>query len=207
MRSLHTIAFSAVMAVSAMVATNVAVAQEAEPQAPIASSAFGAFERGDGILSLSLGTSVPLGFYNPNSSAFEGPNSGAGFSFSLSYTGFLSERWGLAGDLSGDFIRTVNDDQLFIAPIALRAVMAFPVGAFAIAPSAGLGVAISSLGSYKHVDPLFKAGGTFLWKASSDMSYGLNLYANVIPQIMTEYPENTRVGFFLDATLSVAYHL
>ncbi|HPG86491.1 MAG TPA: hypothetical protein PLQ29_07295 [Spirochaetales bacterium] len=85
--------------------------------------------------------------------------------------------------------------------------MAFPIGAFVIAPSAGLGVAISSLGNYKHVDPLFKAGGTFLWKASSDMSYGLNLYANIIPQIMTEYPENTRVGFFLDATLSVAYHL
>jgi len=207
MRSLHTIAFSAAMAVAALVATNAAVAQEAAPQTPMASAVFGAFERGDGILALSLGTSVPLGFFNPTESAFESPNSAAGFSFSLSYTGFLSERWGLAGDLSGDFIRTVNDDQLFIAPLALRAVMAFPIGAFVIAPSAGLGVAISSLGNYKHVDPLFKAGGTFLWKASSDMSYRLNLYANIIPQIMTEYPENTRVGFFLDATLSVAYHL
>jgi len=38
------------------------------------------------------------------------------------------------------------------------------------------------------------------------MSYAFNLYGNIIPQFMT-IQENSRTGFFMEATLSVAYHL
>lgn len=191
--------------VAALALGTQAMAQD--ESASIASSNFSQFEKGDGILSLSLGTAVPLGFYNPNTSSFEGPNSHLGVAFSLSYTGFLSEHWALAGDLAGQFIGTVNEDRLFIAPLSFRAVRAFPIGSFVIAPSAGLGVAISSIGSYKHLDSLIKAGSSFLWKASLDMSYALNIYGNIIPQIIKDAPINNRVGFFLEATLAVAYHL
>ncbi len=173
----------------------------------ITSSNFSQFERGDGILSLALGTSVPLGFYNPNTSSFEGPNSYPGVAFALSYVGFIHQNWALAGDLAGEFIGTVNEDRLFIAPLSLRVLRAFPIGAFVIAPSAGLGVAISSIGDYKHVDALLKAGSSFMWKASLDMSYALNIFGNIIPQIIKDTPTNSRVGFFLEATLAVAYHL
>jgi len=180
--------------------------QAAQPSG-IASMQFSGFERGDGILSLSLGAVFPLGFYNPTTAAFQVANSYPGFSFALSYAGFLSDKWALAGDLAGGFIGTINGDRLFVAPLALRAIRAFTLGSFVIAPTAGLGVSISSLGTDKKVDPLLKLGSSFLWKASSDMSYGLNLYGNIIPQLYTTYPENNRVAFFLDATLSVAYHL
>lgn len=187
-------------------------AQEAQPNAQdgstlLASSNFSSFEKGDGILSLSLGTVVPLGFLNPNTIGFEAANSTPGFAFALSYAGFLNESWALAGDLSGGYISTVNDDRLFIAPLSLRMIRAFPIGSFIIAPTAGLGIAISALGDVKHVDGLLKVGSSFYWKASSDMSYAINIFGNIIPQIMTEFPDNTRVGFFLEATLSVAYHL
>ncbi len=200
MRSLPSTIFVAVLALGTL-----AFAQE-EP-APLASSNFSSFAKGDGILSLSIGTVVPLGFYNPNTPGFENANSTPGFAFALSYAGFLNESWALAGDLSGGYISTVNDDRLFIAPLSLRMIRAFTIGSFVIAPTAGLGIAISSLGADKHVDGLLKAGSSFYWKASSDMSYALNIFGNIIPQIMTVHEENSRVGFFLEATLSVAYHL
>lgn len=200
MRSLPLTVLIAVMALGVQ-----AFAQD--EQAPLASSTFSSFEKGDGILSLSIGTVVPLGFYNTSAAGFENANSTAGFAFALSYAGFLNESWALAGDLSGGYISTVNDDRLFIAPLSLRMIRAFPIGSFVIAPTTGLGIAISALGDKKHVDALLKAGSSFYWKASSDMSYALNIFGNIIPQIMTKFPENTRVGFFLEATLSVAYHL
>jgi len=174
--------------------------------APLASSQFSTFESGDGILSLTLGTSVPLGWYNPSQGGFEAANAWPGFVFALSYAGFLNSDWALAGDLAGSFVGTINERRLFIAPLALRLVRAFPVGPFVIAPSAGLGLAISALDDYKHVDGLFKAGSSFIWRVTSDMSYAFNLYGNIIPQFMT-IQENSRTGFFMEATLSVAYHL
>lgn len=178
----------------------------AQSAAALASTQFSTFERGDGILALTLGASVPLGWYNPTTAAFEAANATPGFAFALSYTGFFNEAWALAGDLAGGFVGTVTDRRLFVAPLALRAVRVFPLGSFVIAPSIGGGLAISALGDYKHADALFKAGSSFLWRATSDMSYALNVYGNVIPQFM-EIEENSRVGFFMEATLSVAYHL
>jgi hypothetical protein len=188
----------------ALVLVSPALAQE--EAAPLASTQFSTFEPGDGMLSLSLGTTISLGFYDPSTSSYLPATTNPGFAFALSYTGFLNESWALAGDLAGGFISTVNDRRLFIAPLALRVVKAFPIGAFVIAPTAGLGVAISALNDSKHADGLFKFGSSFLWRASSDMSYGLNLYGTVIPQIYNDSSQN-RVGFFFDATLSVAYHL
>lgn len=178
-----------------------------EEASPLASTQFSTFEPGDGILSLSLGTTISLGFYDPSSSSYLPSTTSPGFAFALSYTGFLTDSWALAGDLAGGFISTVNDRRLFIAPLALRVVKAFPLGAFVIAPSAGLGLAISALNDSKHVDSLFKLGSSFLWRASSDMSYGLNLYGTMIPQFYSSDSSQNRVGFFFDATLSVAYHL
>ena len=199
MRSLPLTVFIAALALGAL-----AFAQD-EPR-PLASSTYSSFERGDGILSLSIGTTVPLGWYNPDTSSFEKANSTLGFAFALSYEGFLNQDWAIAGDLAGGFMGSINDRRLFVAPLSVRAVRVFPLGAFTIAPTAGLGLAISALGEYKHIDPLFKAGSSVLWRASNDMSYAFNLYGNVIPQIFAD-SSLTRVGFFMEATLSVAYHL
>jgi len=200
MRSFPLILLASMLAIGTLV-----FAQEAA--APIASSQFSTFERGDGILSLTLGTSVPLGWYNTSTAGFEKANAWPGFAFALSYAGFLNSDWALAGDLAGSFVGSINERRLFVAPLALRLVRAFPISSFVIAPSAGLGLAISALDEYKHVDGLFKAGSSFIWRVTSDMSYAFNVYGNVIPQFMIDYPENSRIGFFMEATLSVAYHL
>lgn len=181
-----------------------AFAQEA---APLASTRFSEFEAGDGILSLALGTTLSVGFVDPSDWSYLPPTTDPGFGFSLSYARFLNGSWALAGDLSGGFINTVNDRRLFIAPISLRAIRAFAFGPFVIAPSFGAGVAISALLDSKHADGLVKFGSSFLWRATSDMSYGLNVFGNIIPQIYANAPDQNRIGAFLEATLSVAYHL
>lgn len=173
----------------------------------LASSSFGTYEAGDGILSLTVGTIVPLGWYAVEAATFRPANSTPGFAFALSYAGFLTPDWALAGDLAGGFISTVNNRRLFVAPLALRAVRVFPLGQFVIAPTAGIGLAVSAIDDLRHVDGLVKLGSSFLWRATSDMSYSLNLNGSIIPQFMTDYPANSTVGFFFEATLSVAYHL
>lgn len=177
-----------------------AMAQEA----PMSSTAFAEYEQGDGIFSLSLGTLVPLFFVTQ-----DGPtasNAYPGFEFALSYMGFLSKDWMLGGQLGGAFIKTIADRRLFIAPLSARAAYAIDLSPFLITPAVGIGMAISALGEEKHIDPLFVAGSSFYWRINNDMSYGLGLYANIIPQFYKDTSQNT-TGFFLEATLSVSYHL
>lgn len=179
---------------------------EGQESVGLTAKTFNGFEKGDGILSLSVGAVFPVGFLSLSAPSPWKINSYPGFSFSLAYAGFLSPEWALEGVLSGGFMGTMSDNTLFLAPLSLSAARYFTLGSFAIAPGAGLGVAISSLGSSKHIDGLFRFGSAFLWKASQDMSYSLKLFGNVIPQFYTDATQNM-VGFFLDATLSVAYNL
>jgi len=181
-----------------------AAAQEGGPDA--SSSPFPPFERGDGILSLALGTSVPLGFYDPNASAFSGSNMNMGIEFALSYLGFLNDSWLIGGEAGGSFMNTVGGRSLFMAPIALRVGYAIPLNPIIILPSAGVGVAIMSIGSSKHVDPIFKLGSSFLYRATLDLSYALDLFAHIVPQFYADETQN-RTGFFIEATLALSYHL
>ena len=170
----------------------------------LASGAYADFEKGDGIFSLTLGTSVPLGFAGGD--GYLAPNAYPGFAFSLSYLGFLDENWMVGGEIGGSFITTIADRRLFIAPIAARVAYAIDLSPFVIAPGAGLGMGVSALGEATHVDPLIKLGSSFYWRVNADMSYGLNLFGNVIPQFYRDSSQDM-TGFFLEATLSVAYHL
>lgn len=172
----------------------------------MATKSFNAFEKGDGILSLSLGAMFPLGYYHFDSTGFLAANSYPGFAFSLSYTGFFLPDWAIEGEFAGGFIGTQNKDSLFIAPISVRIARYFPLGAFAIAPSAGPGINISAISGYKHIDPLLKIGSSFLWKASPDMSYSLKVYGDFIPQFFKD-SDKSMFGFFLETTLSIAYHM
>ncbi|TFG84908.1 MAG: hypothetical protein E4H20_01870 [Spirochaetales bacterium] len=164
------------------------------------------FEKGDGLFSINLGTSVPLGFWDSTASGFVAPNADLGFAFSLSYIGLLDAHWAIGGDLGGSFITTLADRRLFIAPIDFRVAYFFNLSPFTIAPSVGFGMAISSLSEYKHVDPLVRLGSSFYWRVNADMSYGFNLFGNIIPQFYEDSTQNM-VGFFLEATLSLAYNL
>jgi hypothetical protein len=190
----------------ALVALALPIAAQDLP-APIATSPYVAFEKGDGILSLTLGTKLALGIYDPNEGSFESDtNMDPGFAFSLSYVHFLDNNWAFGGDLAGAFIGTLAERRLFMAPLSLRIVRAFNLDPFIIAPTAGLGLAITSLGEEKHTDPLFKLGSSFYWRATGDISYGLNLLFDIVPQLYSDSAQN-RTGIFMDATLSVAYHL
>ncbi|OHD82193.1 MAG: hypothetical protein A3J97_12765 [Spirochaetes bacterium RIFOXYC1_FULL_54_7] len=174
---------------------------------PIASSPYVAFEKGDGILSLTLGTKLALAIYDPEAGSFvSDTNMYPGFAFALSYVHFLNDNWAFGGDLAGAFIGTLAERRLFMAPLSFRFVRAFNLDPFIIAPTAGLGMAILSLGEDKHIDPLFKFGSSFYWRATGDISYGLNLLFDIVPQFYDDSAQN-RTGFFMDATLSVAYHL
>jgi hypothetical protein len=195
-----------IVLISAIVALALPLAAQDIP-APLTTTPYVAFEKGDGILSLTLGAKLPLAIHNPDEGAFEPKtNMYPGFAFALSYVHFLNNDWAFGGDLAGAFIGTLAERRLFMAPLSLRFVRAFSLDPFIIAPTAGLGMAITSLGEDKHIDMLFKFGSSFYWRATGDISYGLNLLFDVVPQLYKDSAQN-RTGFFMDATLSVAYHL
>ena len=140
-----------IVLILAIVALTVPLAAQDVPT-PLATSSYVAFEKGDGILSLTLGAKLPLAIYDPNAGAFESStNMNPGFAFSLSYVHFLNNDWALGGDLAGAFIGTLAERRLFLAPLSLRFVRAFNLDPFIIAPTAGLGLAISALGEEKQI--------------------------------------------------------
>lgn len=170
----------------------------------LSTATYADYERGDGIFSLTLGTMAPLFFVTPDGAT--AANAYPGFEFALSYYGFLSEHWAIGGQLGGAFIGTLADRRLFIAPLSARVGYAINLNPFLIVPTAGVGMAVTALGEAKHIDPLFLAGSSFYWRINNDMSYGLGIFANVIPQLYKDSSQNT-TGFFLEAALSVSYHL
>lgn len=164
------------------------------------------YEKGDGIFAITLGMSAPVAYYDPVAEKATWFQSWPGFAFSLSYMGFLDEHWAIGGDLAGSFINTLAERRLFVAPLSFRAAYMINLSPFAIFPSAGLGIAISSLGDYRHIDPLVKLGSSFYYRVNDDMSYGLNLFTNIIPQFYKDSSQNS-FGVFQELTLSLAYHL
>jgi hypothetical protein len=196
------------LSIPAMVLVIMAVcaAPLASQELPVATAPYVAFEAGDGMLFLTLGAKLPLGFINPNSGEYQKANMFPGFAFGLSYLHFLNGEWALGGELAGAFINTIAERRLFMAPLAVRITRIFNIEPFIIVPSVGLGVAVTALGEDKHLDALFKLGSSFLWRVNPDMSYGLNIMADIVPQLYKDSSQN-RTGFFMDATLSVVYHL
>lgn len=170
----------------------------------LSTSGFADHEKGDGIFSLNLGTITPIFFVRD--SAFYPPNSWPGFGFGLAYMGFLDENWMMGGQLSASFINTIAERRLFIAPISFRTAYSINLNPFFISPALGAGMIISSLGEYKHIDILFLAGSYFSWRINNDLSYGLNLFINIAPQIYKDREQST-TGFFIEGLFSVQYHM
>ena len=165
------------------------------------------YSLGDQLLRINLGLFVPLFFAGADGVA--PANLTLGGVGSIGWASYLSNEVTLGVEIGGSFSLTPNRRALFLVPIAAQASYIFRAYPFEFPVTAALGINFSRLGELLKVDPFLKAGGSFYWNYSTQWAFGANLYYWFIPQIYTAGstpgPEATRLGNFLDITLSALY--
>ncbi len=177
------------------------VPAEASTEIPV----FSQFEKGDILFSLSVGTAFGLGFINSDTGALENANLKPSFTILLALQQFITPNWLVGGEVAGYFFSTVNDRQLFLAPIGARIGYAFDLNPFFIIPEISAGMAIMNMSSMGHIDPYIKTGAIFGWSPSQEVCYTLHADLMTIPQFYTDSSLN-RTGLFLDLIISATYH-
>jgi hypothetical protein len=184
-----------------------AVAQDSGDEEEIFVPVYGL---GDSTMRINLGLFLPLGFMGGGES-WDWANLTPGGVGSIAVDAYLSDNVTIGGELGGSFSFTPNRRTLWMVPIAFRASYILRWYPFEVPLTAGVGMNISKVDDNPHVDFFLKAGGTFQWNYSSEWAFGLNLFYWMVPQIYFPWSEAgtdaTRIGNFLEITLSALYHL
>jgi hypothetical protein len=166
------------------------------------------FKAGEGIFSLQLGTSLPLFFWNPQSSKAEATNLWPGGYLSLRYMGFVATGIALGGEIGASYSISIAKRNFFQVPLSFEAFwigtrmpFEFPVGL-------GAGVAINKLGDYLHFDPFLKPQAGVYYRATPAWSFGLMASYLWMPQLYSSaHADQNRIGNFLTVGLSVFNHI
>lgn len=165
-------------------------------------------ELGDQTLGINLGLFVPLFFTGGDAAA--PANLTLGAVGSLAWGSYITNEFKLGLEAGGSFALTPNRRTLFLLPIVVNASYIFQAYPFEFPVTMGLGMSFARLEEYWKLDPFVKAGGSFFWNYSSQWAFGANLHYWVIPQIYTAGSvagaDESRVGNFLEFTLSALYH-
>ena len=172
------------------------------------SEGFTEYSLGDQMLSINLGLMVPL-FFNWGPEGFARTNLSVGGIGSLQWGSFINSRVALGMELAGTFMFTPNGRSLFMVPITGKVSYFFRPYPFEIPIFLGAGLNISRLDDQTKFDPILKPGASFYWAYNPEWSFGLNTVWWWVPQFYRgpEPPSgDTRVGNFLELSLSALYH-
>lgn len=206
MRRFSVLLIASILSVSFLLAQEQAPEQSpAQTEAAAAIPVFSQFEKGDILFSLSAGTALGLGFYNPTTGSFDPANLKPSFTILLALQRFITPNIVLGGEIAGYFFATINDRQFFLAPLGARIGYAFDLNPFFIIPTVSLGAAIMRLNDMGHIDPYIKTGAVFGWSPSQEVCYTIHADLMTIPQFYSDSTQN-RTGLFLDLIISATYH-
>jgi hypothetical protein len=164
---------------------------------------------GDQTLGINLGLFVPL-FFSGSPDGYEAANLSLGGVGSLRWESYLNNEWKVGAELGGSFSFTPNGRALFLVPISARGSYIFNAYPWEFPVTVGAGINFASLDELVKVDPFVKAGGGAYWNFSTQWAFGLDAFWWIIPQVyFSGSPagaSETRVGNFLEITLSALYH-
>jgi hypothetical protein len=164
---------------------------------------------GDQTLGINLGLFVPL-FFLGGPDGIAATNLTLGGAGSLAWGSYITNEFKLGVEVGGSFSLTPNRRTLFLVPIVANASYIFSAYPFEFPVNVGLGMSFARLDDLLKIDPFVKAGGSFFWNYSSQWAFGANLAYWFVPQIYTDRSpagaDATRLGNFLEFTLSALYH-
>jgi hypothetical protein len=165
------------------------------------------FEKGDQIISLNAGTTIPLFTFGGNATSTE-TKLYTGGSFSLGYQYFLAHGLAIGGTLSTSFNKTYGGRDFFMAPLSFRTAYWWSFRLFDLSAAFELGGYLSKVSTETMVGPFAKAGGGIYWHINNDWSLGFQTYYWLIPEIHTgDYADLTRFGNLLETSILAAFHL
>jgi hypothetical protein len=165
------------------------------------------YVKGDQTLSFNLGGFIPISFIDLYAGGGSTTNCSVGASFGLSYSYVVAQNFSVGGEVSGATCSTTADSSFFMVPFTAKFAWYFVKLPFEIVPSVSPGLTIIRYNTYTQFSPIIKAGSAFLWRQSSNWSFGLDMQAWTVWNFYADDPTNNRLGIFLDARLVAVYHL
>lgn len=189
--------------------TTGAVAQEQAPPEEEEELFVPLYTLGDQTLAINLGGVAPL-FFALGPDGVAPTNLSFGGAGSLAWGSYITNEFKLGIEAGGAFFFSPNSRALFLVPITTSATYVFGAYPWEFPVSAGLGVSFARLESLLKIDPFVRLGGSVYWNYSTQWAFGLNLNYWLVPQIYlpgsAAGSDATRLGNFLEITLSALYH-
>lgn len=166
---------------------------------------------GDQMFSINLGLFLPLFYFNPAppspDQAVAATNLTIGGTGALRWATFLTNELSVGAEVSGMFSFTPNGRVLFMLPVTAQVSYFFRSFPFEVPLYLGIGANFEQLDDQFHVSPILKPGGSFYWNFDPNWAFGFNLVYWWVPQIYSgARAADTRIGNFLEFTLSALYH-
>jgi hypothetical protein len=181
-----------------------AVAQE-PPEAESEPVAY-AYGLGDQVLSISLGPFFPLFNLVPGDST-SSTNLTVGGTGSIAWSVYVTGAIRIGAEIGGVFsFSRPNLNILLMLPILARVQYVMTFYPFEVPLSLGVGMNIIKYGDLKNIDLLIKPGASVMWIYDSKWSFGLNLAWWWDMQFYPTDPTQSRIGNFLEVSVSALYH-
>ncbi len=188
-----------------------AVGQENAPAQPPAAEKPAApeggpqYSLGDQTFAVTLGGFIPLFFMSWQPATFNTQLSPGGLGF-LQWQAYVSPSIRVGADLGGMFSFDVNLMPLFELQLVARGSYVFSLYPLEIPVSLGIGATLVSYQGNTTFDPIIKPGVSVFWVFNSSWSFGLNVVYWWDMMFNTTAPDHSRVGNFLEISLSALYH-
>lgn len=168
------------------------------------------YSLGDQNFSINAGLFIPLFFMDMTpaggGSAVSKTNLGLGGTGSLIYEAYLTGNIKVGAEVGGMFAYSPNNNPFFMVPITARIGYEFHFGQFSLPLYLGTGINIITYEDDTNVQILLKPGASLYYNYNSDWSFGGNLVYWISPEFIFADTDQSRIGNFLDFTISAQYH-
>ena len=141
------------------------------------------YSKGDQIITISLGTIFPAGFYNNKGKEIpHNINPPVGFVLSLAYSHFLGAHFFLGGELGFASAKTLGESTLFIIPIGIRAGWQFVFRRFEFPLYAAIGMAPQRYLDLGYFGMYLKGAVSAYYRYNPNWSFGISADWSWYPQ-------------------------
>jgi hypothetical protein len=171
------------------------------------------YNLGDQTLSINAGLMLPL-FLLPSGTWLLGTTDATGSSphltpgvvGSLCWMAYVTPDIRVGAELCGDAMWSPNKNTLLMLPLLAKASYIFTFYPFELPLSFAVGMNVVKYTNLYNIDLLIRPGASLYWTYDASWSFGLNVNYWLDMQFDTSTPANSRIGNFLEISLSALYH-
>jgi hypothetical protein len=196
------------IAVLLLFQTNLLSAQEKKPETPTPRPGLVTHILGDQAFIFSLGALVPLFYLRTVDGAVEGTNLTIGPKASIEYMNYLSQSFAIGLELTGGFAFSPNFNIYWTLPITGKISYIVYINTFQLFFDLGLGIDLEKFLDYGHIDLFARPQVAFYINLDPSIDLGLTAGYWFVPQFAAagQPSDQTRLGNFLDISISLMYH-